>query len=319
MQVKIIIGTIAFMLTMIILGFAALREPARLEHFAAAEQARSIESGASLYKANCVECHGVHAEAKDCRNAAGEQVACKGRPLNYRGLVCGPIAPRMTEREWGGSQFAFVESTLQTGRTANGMPTWGQEFGGPLQKNEIQHLTRYILNFASEDFCDVIPISFPWPGFSDANTDIAAGSFDTFLTSTEEALNEEQVQAYTDNEITLNLPVAYPGDAARGETLYNLDYGCAACHGTDITDASTNTSGPGPHLGGLGDRAGSTRDGYSAEDYIYESILAPGSYLTTDCPTADGVCANAMSGIFNESLANNPQDLADIITFLMEN
>ena len=34
MQIKIVIGTIAFMLTMMVFGYSALREPARLERFA---------------------------------------------------------------------------------------------------------------------------------------------------------------------------------------------------------------------------------------------------------------------------------------------
>jgi cytochrome c2 len=318
MQVKIIIGTIAFMLTMIILGFAALREPARLEHFAAAEEARSIESGAALYKANCVECHGVKAKAEDCRNAAGEQVACKGRPLNYRGLVCGNPSPRMTERDWSGSLFGFIESTLQAGRTANGMPTWGQDFGGPLQTNEIEHLTRYIMNFADEEFCDVIPPSFPWPGFVNSTTEIAPGSFAEYIVTTEEAFSEEQAQAYADNEIVLTLPVTYPGDAENGAELYNVTYGCQACHG-NIDDPSSNANGPGPHLGGIADRGSSTKDGYTAEDYVYESILAPASYITNGCPTDTGECANAMPGNFAERFATSPQDLADIMTFLLEN
>ena len=60
MQVKVIIGTIAFMLSMIILGLITLFEPARMDQFAAAEVGRNIESGANIYFANCVECHGVN-------------------------------------------------------------------------------------------------------------------------------------------------------------------------------------------------------------------------------------------------------------------
>ena len=48
MQVKVVIGTIAFMLTMIILGYAALREPERLEHFTGARDGRTIETGANI-------------------------------------------------------------------------------------------------------------------------------------------------------------------------------------------------------------------------------------------------------------------------------
>ena len=39
------------MLTMMIMGFAALREPARLEEFSHAFEGRSIENGARLSKA----------------------------------------------------------------------------------------------------------------------------------------------------------------------------------------------------------------------------------------------------------------------------
>ena len=155
LQVKIIIGTIAFMLTMIILGFAALREPARLEAFAAAEIGRSIESGAQLFVANCVECHGVEGKAENCVNAAGEQVACKGRPLNDRSLLCGDPTNRMMALDWQGSKSALIESTLTTGRPWAGMPTWGQEFGGPLQASDLANLTQFILNWETEELCSV--------------------------------------------------------------------------------------------------------------------------------------------------------------------
>ena len=45
MQVKIMIGTVAFMMTMMLFGYAALREPARLERFAAADLGRNVEKG----------------------------------------------------------------------------------------------------------------------------------------------------------------------------------------------------------------------------------------------------------------------------------
>ncbi len=41
MQVKIVIGTVAFMMTMMLFGYAALREPARLERLVP-EQARKL-------------------------------------------------------------------------------------------------------------------------------------------------------------------------------------------------------------------------------------------------------------------------------------
>ena len=81
MQVKIVIGTIAFMLTMIILGFAALREPARLQEFQHAFEGRSIENGARLFSNNCATCHGVNGKAEECYDAGGNVIGCQGLPL----------------------------------------------------------------------------------------------------------------------------------------------------------------------------------------------------------------------------------------------
>ncbi|VAW39459.1 hypothetical protein MNBD_CHLOROFLEXI01-2240, partial [hydrothermal vent metagenome] len=76
MQVKVVIGTIAFMLTMIILGYAALREPERMEAFTGAREGRTIETGAKLYISNCASCHGVEAQAEVCEDASGNSIAC---------------------------------------------------------------------------------------------------------------------------------------------------------------------------------------------------------------------------------------------------
>ena len=60
MQVKIIIGTVAFMLTMVLFGFYSLLEPQRLQNFTEARLGRQIEAGAEIYYANCTTCHGIN-------------------------------------------------------------------------------------------------------------------------------------------------------------------------------------------------------------------------------------------------------------------
>ena len=65
MQIKVVIGTVAFMLTMMVLGYVTLREPARLEEFTHAEHGRSIEFGAELFAGNCATCHGIEGKAQD--------------------------------------------------------------------------------------------------------------------------------------------------------------------------------------------------------------------------------------------------------------
>ncbi len=76
------------------------------------------------------------------------------------------------------------------------------------------------------------------------------------------------------------------GDAAAGEQLWDtpqpVGLGCAACH--TFADASlladpSLLDNRGPALFGIADRAGTTREGYSAEEYLRESIVLPAEFL----------------------------------------
>jgi len=65
----------------------------------------------------------------------------------------------------------------------------------------------------------------------------------------------------------------------------------------------------GPALFGIADRAGTTREGYSAEEYLRESIVLPAEFL------AEGYVVTVMPRNFGEKL--DAQGLADLIAFLM--
>lgn len=309
MQVKIIIGTVAFMLTMIILGLVALTEPARLEAFTAAYSGRSVESGAALFAANCATCHGLDGKAEACLDANGEPISCLGRPLNNRNLVCGEPSRRMEELLWVGSKEAFVRDTIASGRTLNGMPTWSQQYGGPLQEDQVRDLTLFVLNFEHEELCAVAPFFFPWPGLLEGDSR-RPEAFDEFLAMTLAAITLEEGQ-----EINFTLPVTYPGDAERGKELYGLTYGCNACHGDPEGDPSTALIGP--WQGDIANVGGTRLEGYSAEQYLYESILNPAAFTVPECPS--GPCSSSgMPNTFADRMSENPQDLADIITYLMQ-
>jgi cytochrome c2 len=102
-------------------------------------------------------------------------------------------------------------------------------------------------------------------------------------------------------DLTTPLPA---GDAATGEQVYKLVAGCAGCHslaeGVRIT---------GPSFFGIAERAGTTREGYSAEEYLRESIVLPCEFLAAE----QVVCL--MPRNFGERL--DAQDVADLIAFLM--
>ncbi len=280
MQVKIIIGTISFMLAMMVFGYAAIRETSRLDRFTAARSGRQIESGAHLYNQNCATCHGVAARAEECYDAStGEPIGCVGLPLNYAPLLCGDVSLRMEAMNWEGTKASFINATLTSGRYGTQMPTWSQEFGGPLRPDQIENITQFVLNYETEELCSAPLITYDWP--------------DTYAAFSEE----------------------FPdGDAAVGEELY-LTYGCTGCHGTLEDEASATI---GPWQGNLAEVGATRVEGLSAEEYVYNSILHPSDYIVEECPT--GPCAgppSAMPDNFPLRMSENPQDLQDLITYIL--
>jgi mono/diheme cytochrome c family protein len=55
---RVIAGILFFAGTLIILGWAAINEPARMEEFTERFDGRSVETGAILFENNCASCHG---------------------------------------------------------------------------------------------------------------------------------------------------------------------------------------------------------------------------------------------------------------------
>ena len=282
MQVKVVIGTIAFMLTMMIMGFAALREPARLQDYTAASQGRSIETGARIYEGNCITCHGVDGKAELCYDTSGNQIGCRGLPLNYAPLLCGDSADRtarMNAMSWSGTKEAFIENTVAAGRVGTAMPTWSSQFGGPMREDQIKNVVAFVLNFESEELCSAPVVTFDWPATAEA-----------FLAE-------------------------FPdGDPANGAQLF-VTYGCSGCHGAP--DGSTPAS-VGPDLTNIAVDGATRVEGYTAQMYIYESVLHPNAVIAPNCPT--GPCLgppSAMPANFAERMGSNPQDLADIMAFLL--
>lgn len=92
------------------------------------------------------------------------------------------------------------------------------------------------------------------------------------------------------------------GNAQAGEDVFTSN-GCAGCHSLEPGDDRV-----GPSLAGLADRAGDRRPDYTAEMYIYESIVEPGAY------TVDGFPSGMMPSGFGGSLST--QEMADLVAFL---
>lgn len=312
MQVKIIITTVAFMLTMVLLGFYTLLEQNRMADFTQARHGRQIEAGSELFANNCVSCHGINGKAEEgCTDPDTGSDTCVGRQLNFYGLLCGQngtqTSQRMTQYGWAGGKAAFIEAAIAGGRPGGVMPTWGAQFGGPMQQNQVENLTQYVLNWESEALCSVQPFQFPWPEEMDGLPGVTPADIE---------LEEGQVF-----DADVALPVSLPGDVARGEELYKGIYACTSCHNAP----EANENGSGPSHNGYGATAASrvgeiTMDGLtyaSAEDYTYRAILYPGEYLA---PQDDGTpYGNAMTVFSGDSRMNeSPQDIADLVAYLLD-
>jgi cytochrome c2 len=107
-------------------------------------------------------------------------------------------------------------------------------------------------------------------------------------------------------------PEVLIGDAVRGETLFTTRAtdtvpACSSCH-TTVRGGLPRGGAIAPSLIGVANRAGERIEGLSAEEYLYQSIVAPRSYLV------DGFADNMYTryaSVFSE------QELADLVAFLM--
>lgn len=100
------------------------------------------------------------------------------------------------------------------------------------------------------------------------------------------------------------------GDPTHGDSLFH--YGgngappCSSCHQTDRNAAARFSLGP--NLGGVSERAGARIEGYSAEEYIHQSIVDPRSFLV---PGFRNSMFPRYAQVYSE------QDIADLIAYLL--
>ena len=126
-----------------------------------------LEQGAQIFSENCAVCHG-----EDGQGRVGATLA-KDWPS---------IRPDLRIRE-----------TIERGITDTFMPAWGQAYGGPLDDQELDAVTFYILSWQSGGPIYIFPTQTPRSG------------------------------------LALTPPPGVTGDPNRGAILY--DNNCALCHG----------------------------------------------------------------------------------------
>jgi mono/diheme cytochrome c family protein len=274
MKWQIALGALSVAATVVVMAIVGVGEPHRMAEFTTSYQARQIETGALLFENNCRPCHGPQ----------GKGIEGVAPAINAADLFNGS---RLKEIGFAGTVQDYVRATISSGRPVPSagtnypqrMPTWSQDFGGPLRDDQINSLVAYVMNWQDRALAE------------------AAGPTPTPMANA------------MGTDMTIPLP---PGDADRGKTLTEGDLGCVGCHILAATGPAWLPSGDTP---GVGTRAETryTESDYtghatSAEQYLLESIVTPNAFVVS------GFEPNIMPGNYGSRLT--VQDAADIIAYL---
>ena len=272
-KIEITIGIIlTFIMTVVLVAYG-MNENQRMQLFDKQEKGKAIEVGAGLYETNCKGCHGVQ----------GEGTEGLWPPLNYPFFFNG----RLKEVGWTGTQEDYIIATVSSGRAVStrpdkypgsgtpAMPAWSERYGGPLRDDQIKNIAAFIMNWqATAGEVPEPPVTTGQP----AGTDITA-----------------------------ELPA---GDVTHGEQLASQN--CFVCHVTTAAGPAWAASADQP---GIGDRAATrieqsdyTGTATSAEQYLFESIVLPGTFLVSPFQ-------NLMPADYGTKLTL--QDVANLIAYLL--
>jgi len=219
-QFKILIGILFTFATVVVLLLYGINENNRMATYQANFAGRSIQAGADYFERYCQPCHGER----------GEGVPSKGPPLNRTDLLDLKNTPYLKAIHWNGTTADFIRDTISAGRpqpslyySGEGfsapMPTWSQDYGGPLRPDQINNLVDFVMNWAPGENEPTIKIVTPTPG------------------PTATPIPPEKILE------SIPFPVP-PSDQVLAAGKATFDKNCAACHGQTL-------AGNGPGAVGL--------------------------------------------------------------------
>ena len=273
---KILLGILAVGGGIVLLGLIGLLELPRMEAQTNSWEGRGVEKGALLYASNCSSCHGI-----DGRGGAGPA-------LNSHYF----FTQRLNDVGFTGRQYDYVALTVAAGRPSKVstqwsvvMPTWSVDYGGPLRNDQVENLSHYVMNWESAALAQSAEED-PWIPFEDAPSkaspeDLAAGGADTGDT----------------------------GGPRPPEELF-VSMGCAGCHNLDEPQTDDNRGPVAPNMGNLIDHGSQRVDGQTAEEYVYNSIVNPNSFVV------ESYLANVMPQ--NLSVLMTEEEIQGLVAWLLD-
>ena len=170
-QAKILIGILFTFATLVVLLIIGVNEDNRMNQMQSTFHGRAVERGAEYFETYCYTCHGVH----------GEGQPGLGPPVHRTDLLDTKKAPYSRSIKFGGTLDDFLHDTIAAGRPqpsvyyasqhfAGTMPTWSQDYGGPLRPDQIDALVSFIENWAPGENPPLVAIATPTNGFACAGS-----------------------------------------------------------------------------------------------------------------------------------------------------
>lgn len=275
MKWYVLVGMGAMAAAAVVLGIMGISESQRMQDFARSYGSRQIEEGAAIFENNCIRCHGPQ----------GRGISGLAPALNAPDLFDGT---RLQAVGFAGSLEDYVKGVVSSGRPVPSegtsyperMPTWSEQFGGPLREDQIDNVVAFVLNWQDRALAEEQPT---------------------------EVSGEVMMMG---QDLSVTLPT---GDADSGKTLTEGQLGCAACHVlAEIGPpwAGNDTIEP------LAVRAATRfqQDDYqgnatSAEQYLIESVVQSGTFIV------EGYEDTPMPTDFGSRLTL--QDMADLLAYML--
>lgn len=174
-QIEIFLGVFLITVTAVILLFVGINEEKRMTGFEDFQKAQQIEVGAELFEINCRGCHGTR----------GEGIAGLAPPLSDEYF----FTQRLQEVGWQGSMEDYILSTVASGRQFStrpelypgagspAMPTWSEQYGGPLRIDQIEDIASFIMNWEPTAFglVEITELPTPTPRVEELDDPVARG------------------------------------------------------------------------------------------------------------------------------------------------
>ena len=191
---NLLVGTIAAAIIVALLVIAYVGEETRMARETDAQQGKLIARGARLYDNYCAGCHGRR----------GEGLSGIYPPLNLEDLWSSK-----EEIAFYGTLHDYISLNISAGHPAQRMPSWADEYGGPLRNDQVEDITQFVMN---------------WMGPQPEGVRVEDVEFRPAVAETVPAGTPPPVAA---------------GDAEKGGQIFAAT--CVACHGSN---ADGTTLGP---------------------------------------------------------------------------